>query len=320
MGLFRNFVVIVASTAAGLGAVSPAAAQSNRTYVSSNGDDANPCVEGAPCRTFAAAILQTSPGGVVNCVDPSGYGPATITKALTIDCRFPEGGVLASGTGISVSAGASDMVVIRGLDVHGIAGTGSGIQVASAGSVFVENCVVSHFDAANAWGIQVQSSGAVNLYVLDSTVSGNGSGTTGGGMVLRPTGSGSLRATLTRVRFLQNAGVGLFTDASGGTGYVSFVGDDVTISGPGNGLQITAPSTGGSVYGVVNHAIISNHVGSAIIADGAKANLRVSGSTIALNGAYGVQLLNGGRVASLGDNHLGWNTTDGAFVATLAKQ
>src|SRR5438477_11399392 len=102
----------------------PAQAQT-RTWVSGVGDDANPCSRTAPCKTFPGAISKTAAGGEINCLDPGGFGGVTITKAITIACEGVTAGVLVSGTNaIIVSAGPSDQVTLRGLDING-AGTGS---------------------------------------------------------------------------------------------------------------------------------------------------------------------------------------------------
>src|SRR5438876_4760855 len=72
--------------------------QATRTWVSGVGDDANPCSRTAPCKTFAGAISRTATKGEINCLDPGGFGGVTITKAITINCHYTEGGVLVSGT------------------------------------------------------------------------------------------------------------------------------------------------------------------------------------------------------------------------------
>ena len=102
----------------------PAQAQT-RTWVSGVGNDANPCSRTAPCKTFAGAISKTAASGEINCLDPGGFGAVTITKAMTIACEGVTAGVLVSGTNaIIVSAGPSDQVTLRGLDINGT-GTGS---------------------------------------------------------------------------------------------------------------------------------------------------------------------------------------------------
>src|SRR2546423_7355935 len=101
-------------------ATAPAYAQATRTWVSGVGDDVNPCSRTAPCKTFAGAISKTAAGGIINCLDPAGYGAVTINKAITIQCEEETGHVLANGTNaINVIAAASDIVILRGLTIEG---------------------------------------------------------------------------------------------------------------------------------------------------------------------------------------------------------
>ena len=51
-----------------------ASAQATRTWVSGVGDDVNPCSRTAPCKTFAGAISKTAAGGIINVLDPGGFG------------------------------------------------------------------------------------------------------------------------------------------------------------------------------------------------------------------------------------------------------
>src|SRR3954466_8436206 len=96
-------------------------AQATRTWVSGVGDDANPCSRTAPCKTFAGAISKTAAAGEINALDAGGFGAVTITKSITISGEGVEAGVLVSGTnGINVFTGASDVVVLRGLDIIGL--------------------------------------------------------------------------------------------------------------------------------------------------------------------------------------------------------
>src|SRR5216684_7878770 len=116
----------------------PAHAQATRTWVSGVGDDANPCSRTAPCKTFAGAISKTAPCGEIDVLDPGGFGAVTITKCISIETDdVSVAGVLVSGTNaIIIAAGASDVVMLRGLTFDGL-GTGlSAIKIISAGAVF----------------------------------------------------------------------------------------------------------------------------------------------------------------------------------------
>src|SRR6186997_3057468 len=112
---------ILAALFVGLLYATPAQAQATRTWVSGVGDDANPCSRTAPCKTFAGAISKTTPGGEINVLDPGGFGAVTITKSITIRSDHIEAGVLVSGTNaIIVNAGATDKVMLEGLDIEGL--------------------------------------------------------------------------------------------------------------------------------------------------------------------------------------------------------
>lgn len=121
-----------------------------RTFVSATGSDAADCSRGTPCRSFAKALTLTDPSGEVIALTSGAYDPFTIAKAVAITA--PSGvhaAVTSSGpsdsrNGITVSAGANDVVMIRGLEIDTSAavsvGAGaSGISYQSADTVFVDD-------------------------------------------------------------------------------------------------------------------------------------------------------------------------------------
>src|SRR5437588_3023774 len=107
------------------GPVSIASGSAQRSFVSANhGNDANPCTATLPCRNFAAAITQTAAGGEVIALDSGGYGPVNIGSSISLIA--PPGvyaGITAfSGDAITIAAGASDVVTLRGLTLNGLGG------------------------------------------------------------------------------------------------------------------------------------------------------------------------------------------------------
>lgn len=169
----------------------PAHAQATRTWVSGVGDDANPCSRTAPCKTFAGAISKTAVNGIINCLDPAGYGAVTITKSIEIDCHHVIGSVLVSGTnGINIS-GAGINVTLRGLSVEGI-GTGLiGVNILQANAVHIEQCRIWGFQAGSARGVSI-TSGAIKVFISDTTFAENGTGATGGSIISAPSAASSL--------------------------------------------------------------------------------------------------------------------------------
>ncbi len=153
----------------------PAQAQATRTWVSGVGDDANPCSRTAPCKTFAGAISKTAVSGEINVLDPGGFGAVTITKSITIRSDHVEAGVLVSGTnGIVISAGATDRVVLEGLDIEGL-GTGlDGVKVNSGKEVYIIRCSIRQF-TGNGVNMASSTSGG-HAFINDSLIAFNAGG------------------------------------------------------------------------------------------------------------------------------------------------
>src|SRR5207244_12339007 len=93
------------------------------------------CMVPVPCRAFGAKLAKTNSGGEVIVLSSGGYGPFTVSQAVTI--VSPRGIYAAiapaSGIGISISTASGATVVLRGLYVNG-AGAPYGIYVFSAGA------------------------------------------------------------------------------------------------------------------------------------------------------------------------------------------
>lgn len=149
----------------------PAAALTPTTYVSITGNDAGACATPAgACRTFNYAIGQTSAGGEVKAMSAGSFGPFTVSKAITITGVEGAGVVqTANANAITISAGANDAVSLVGLSIDGYNGAApNGVQVTSAGSVKIKNCLVRNFFGS---GILFQSSGATKFMIEDTSLS-----------------------------------------------------------------------------------------------------------------------------------------------------
>ena len=200
--MIRSKIIRFFSTAALVVGFSTAAyAQATRTWVSGVGDDANPCSRTAPCKTFAGAISKTAPGGEINVLDPGGFGAVTITKSITIRSDHIEAGVLVSGTnGIVVSAGATDRVVLEGLDIEGL-GTGlNGVSILAGKEVYIIRCAIRHF-TQNGVNMASSTSGG-HAFINDSFILFNAGGVNAQGPVLNI-------ASLTNTSVLSNTSFGI---------------------------------------------------------------------------------------------------------------
>jgi hypothetical protein len=185
---------------------SAASAQATRTWVSGVGDDVNPCSRTAPCKTFAGAISKTASPGIINCLDPGGFGAVTITKSITIDCTGTLGSILSSGVqGVIINALSTDRIVLRSIDING-AGTTlgtNGISILQAGRVAVEDVNVANYSTT---GIRCNlSTGSVNLSVVDSDIIQNQAA----GIDL----VANCKAEIQNTRINQNLGAGVVTEA-----------------------------------------------------------------------------------------------------------
>jgi len=257
---------------------STAQAQATRTWVSGVGDDANPCSRTAPCKTFAGAISKTAVNGIINCLDPGGFGAVTITKSITLDCTATLGSVLAAGTnGININA-AGVVVTLRGLDIEGV-GTGlQGIAVFLAGVVHVEQCRIVGFQSGSAIGINYASAGT--LIVTNTHLHTNGTG------IVLNAASGVNNMTLRDVISNQNSSNGvLITSAVNHSGATI---DRTTLAfNGGSGLALNGA---GTVAIIGNSTVVGNATG-------------VSNS--------------GGTLQSFKNNQIGGNGVDGTPITAF---
>ena len=314
-----------------LGAVIPllfaasAAAQATRTWVSGVGDDVNPCSRTAPCKTFPGAISKTAAGGSINTLDPGGFGAVTITKSMTISHEGTgEAGILVAGTnGITINAGANDIVILRGLDIDGgPVGSNSlnGVKFIAGGALIIQNCTIRKFTggAPHGYGIAFTPSGASSLFVSDTVMVNNGSGIAGGGVIIQPTGSGSAIASFVRVNAVSNV-LGIRSDGTGSTGGISVsISDSVSTANTFAGVTAFTPVDGATVKVAISNSVLANN-GTGLNSNGTGATLRVGNSVITGN-ANGVSLGNGATMTSLGNNLIIDNLNPGPSIPVVAPQ
>jgi hypothetical protein len=173
----KRYFLVSASALSVLLAAASGHAQSLRTWVSGVGDDANPCSRTAPCHSFAGAISKTAAGGEINVMDGGGYGVVTITKSISIIAVGAQAGVAAAQTnGITIRAGANDVVSLDGLDFNGEGSGLSGINIVSAGKVDIRNCTITGFLGAPGVAINIAASAPIQVQVSNCTLFGNNGG------------------------------------------------------------------------------------------------------------------------------------------------
>jgi hypothetical protein len=320
---WRTFLAVIAACFMLAFTGSAAQAQANRTWVSGVGDDLNPCSRTAPCKTFAGAISKTAAGGEIDCLDPGGFGAVTINKSITIDCVGQMGGILAAGTnGIIVNA-AGIIVNLRNLSINGgppgVPGV-NGIRVIAAASVNVENVRILNFLAVtpNGFGITVApTSGTTRLYVTNSIISSNGTATTGGGINIQPTGTGSVTAVINGVE-LSNNFRGIVFNASGTTAASGTlaVRNTTIFHATENGITVQSGANG--LVATFDNVSLSNNA-TAISLSGAGVLGRLGRSTITYNGTA-VASSGGAGLQSLKDNIIDLNSNNSTPLPTLTPQ
>jgi len=111
-------------------------------FVAQTGLDENPCTFSAPCRTFQHAHDVSFSGGVIEVLDATDYGPLTISRAISIlghglgEIVVPNGNV-----GVVLSAAATDVIAIDGVNIIGTASNTAGVAV-NAGLLTLSNSTI----------------------------------------------------------------------------------------------------------------------------------------------------------------------------------
>jgi hypothetical protein len=289
----------------------PAQAQLTRSFVSGTGSDSNNCGRLTPCRTFAFALTQTAAGGEINTLDPAGYGPVTINKSISIVSGLGEAGVLVAsgGTGITVAAGATDKVNLRGLVIEGAGAGLKGIVVTSVGSLTIENCVVRNL-TNNA--IEFAPNAASTLAVSNTMVANTGSF----GILVLPTGTGAVKTVFSKVEAYNNVndGVSLSGASLSSGGSLSGTITESVASYNSNGFAV---ATGGGAVPttlmVVRSMSSGNNTG--VRANNNGAVVRLAQSTLT-NNNIGVAAVSSGSILSYADNYIDGNTSGEAAPPT----
>jgi hypothetical protein len=283
--------------------------QATRTWVSGVGDDVNPCSRTAPCKTFAGAISKTAAGGIIDTLDPGGFGSVTITKSLTIDGHNTLAGVLASGgiNAINVNAAATDKITLRGLDIEGNGTTLglNGVNIIGAKVVRIEDSQIAFFSRD---GVHfVPNTPNARLVVQNTTINGNG-GNAVFGAPTSTAGGSSAKATLRNVKANDNAcGV---TASSTGFDSATLASLSCGAAAAGAGSRITITSF---------DSIFSDSAFVGVLAKGSTATERIGRCEIVAN-SVGVLATDAGAAvqAFTGTNLIADNSTNGTPTSFIA--
>lgn len=256
------------------------------------GGSGSTCTFSNPCSNFATALAATEPSAEIRCVDGYTTSDLIITKPITFDCNGVVTGVT-NGITIDIDEATfpNAVVTLRNLTFDGFrdttiaAGTGDGIEFTGGGAALhIENCRIFGFVQQ---GIEFAPTSSVDLFIRDTIVSGNA----GGGVLVNPAASASVKASLDNVHLDRNGGFGLSVQKTTAGIAVANVDDTNTESNSTFGIR----------------------------ADGAGAIVFLSDTMITLNGT-GLSTVAGGRIFSFGNNTIAGNASAGTAPTALKQQ
>lgn len=276
-------------------AIGPVQAQLTRSYVARTGSDGNDCSQATPCGSFTTAIANTNANGEVNAVDTGGYTSFTVSKSLTVKTNGAVASVSPFTVGITVSAGANDIVILSGLEINALANGGNtGIRIVSAKEVHIIDC---HIIGGSVAGIRDDRTAAGSVLVVRNTNIHDGAGI---GVVLA---GSNIRATLDNVHSnANNYGIALVT------------GNNMTVDRStftGNKTAGVEADPGARLF--VENSVVSNNLSTGV---SSASSIVLSNSSVSYNGGSGI----GGPTYSFGNNRIGGNGgPDAAFMPLSLK-
>ncbi|MDQ2800622.1 MAG: right-handed parallel beta-helix repeat-containing protein, partial [Armatimonadota bacterium] len=116
---------------------------------------------------FDYAITRTLPGGTITALNAGDYGSVFIQQAVTIDGEGTQASIVAglshTTSAITISAAATDAVILRGLTLNGAGGGPNllGVSFQAGGSLVLDHCAFSGFGGA---GLDLETGVATVLH------------------------------------------------------------------------------------------------------------------------------------------------------------
>ena len=249
-----------------------AQAQSDRTFVSAHGADNSDCGSAdLPCRSFSMALAKTNAGGEVIALDSGLYDNSNIAISKSATLAAVPGAHVElfntspSSIGIQVNASSSDTVVLRNLYLSRKSSSSStfGIEIASVGTLHIENCVVSGFTEGISFDLNTSAQATIQDTIVRDCFNG----------IIVGSSAGTLKVSIDHCRLQGSVGDGLDivsharvtvrdSVASGnGRGFVVGGGDlnieNCEASNNGDGVVASGGTTAGTV--TASNCIVTNN-------------------------------------------------------------
>jgi len=141
-----------------------------RTYLSFNGNDANPCTVQLPCRLLPAALTAVQDGGEIWMLDSANYNtaPVIINKGVKIFAIPGALGSIVGNAGDAVVINTAGDVTLRNVQILNFSAGVNGVTIQVAGAVHLEKVSIDGFTNVSAACIRLDATTTVRLYVDDS--------------------------------------------------------------------------------------------------------------------------------------------------------
>jgi hypothetical protein len=306
--MIRSNIVVAAglAVAAALPAGPAHSAARDRVFVASYGSDSNPCTFGSPCKTFQNAVNVVAPKGEVTAIDSAGFGPIIINKSVTITSPAGVEASIATPAGdnaITISAGSSDVVVLRGLTLEGAATGSGGIAFGSGGGLEITDCVIRNFTNT---GIFIGPGGNItprvliaNTKVLDNAVVG---------IDLQPETGAAITASFDHVTVTNNND-NIFLNSLVVSSITATITNSVIDNSSTTGVTVMSAGTGSEAFLSIKDSSISNNSAATALAVSGTFSHVVLSRTMLNNNNTGISISDSGVVLSAGNNDMTENST-----------
>jgi hypothetical protein len=269
--LSRSLLVLTAVLAC-----TPSQAQLFRTYVASDGNDANPCTLTQPCRLLPAAITAVADGGEIWMLDSANYNTSTvfIGKSVTVMAVPGVVGSIvgASQTALLVSTGTVQLRNLMFVPLAGSTGLFSAIIVQGLANLDLLGCTISGFPgqalfvgfggnvllsdsmlrrngiAAGLPAIRVLAQVAATTTTIDianTTIQGSLTGL----QLSSTNATATIRASIRDSRIYQGAERGIDAISSAGASVNFTASNNMIVGTQAGGAQAGIRSSGSGVYG-----------------------------------------------------------------------
>jgi len=296
LGFFALIILVAAFAAQG---------QATRTWVSGVGDDVNPCSRTAPCKTFAGAISKTASGGIIDALDPGGFGAVTITKPITLEGNGTLASVLSSGVNgiiVNITSGTNRNVILRNLliDGSGVTIGTNGVRFIAGDSLLVEDCYIHNYSTT---GIDFENDTGIGVLAVRRTSIAS----TTVGILVKPQAAATAARAAIQDTLVTKCTTGVRAEDKSNVQV-----ERSSISGNVDGVLSFAAGGTGTVVVVVNTQIVGN-TGAGLKTSGGASALRLSASSVTGN-ALGVDHALGGELSTYLNNVFTGNSSNGTFT------